>query len=102
MPNDTVIKVENLSKRNRIGTKAGRNRDMLEKKNLAEIYQYTTHLSENEQLELISKISARILNQRLTKSKPKSWMDMAGLGAEIWKDVDAQEYIKRERESWEK
>jgi len=27
-------------------------------------------------------------------------MEMAGLGEEIWKDVDAQEYVKQERASW--
>ena len=75
---------------------------MAKKKNLVEIYKYTTQLSENQQLELISKISVRLLSQRLRKAKPKKWMDMAGLGAEIWKDMDAQEYVNRERESWGK
>ena len=67
---------------------------------LLEIYNYTTQLSEHQQLELISKISTLLLTRRLTKGKPKSWMEMAGFGAEIWKDVDAQEYVKKERESW--
>ncbi len=73
---------------------------MGKKKNLVEIYKYTTQLSENQQLELISKISARLLTCRLAKGQSKSWMEMAGVGAEIWEDVDAQEYVKRERESW--
>ena len=73
---------------------------MAKKKNLVEIYKYTTQLSENQRLELISKISARLLTRRLAKGQPKSWMEMAGLGAEIWEDVDAQEYVKKERESW--
>ena len=26
--------------------------------------------------------------------------ELKGLGKEIWKDIDAQEYVNRERESW--
>lgn len=74
---------------------------MAKEKNLAQILKLLTQLSEDQQLELISKISARLLSQRLGKAKPKKWMDMAGPGAEIWKDMDAQEYVDRERESWE-
>ncbi len=32
--------------------------------------------------------------------KPLSLRALKGLGKEIWKDVDIEEYIKRERESW--
>jgi len=27
-------------------------------------------------------------------------MDLAGLGKEIWEGIDAQEYVDRERDSW--
>ena len=73
---------------------------MAKKKSLSQILNYASQLSDIQQLELISKISARSLNRRLSKSKQMTWMEMAGLGSEIWKDVDAQEYVKRERESW--
>jgi len=32
--------------------------------------------------------------------KPLSLRDLKGLGKEIWKGVDNEEYIKKERESW--
>jgi len=36
-----------------------------------------------------------------TPSEPKhSIMELRGLGAEIWDGIDAQEYVIRERASW--
>ena len=36
------------------------------------------------------------------QNKPNhSILDIQGLGAEIWKGIDAQEYVKKERESWD-
>jgi len=32
--------------------------------------------------------------------KPLSLRDLKGLGKEIWKDIDVEDYIKTERESW--
>ena len=32
--------------------------------------------------------------------KPFSLKNLKGLGKEIWKDVDIEDYIKKERESW--
>lgn len=35
--------------------------------------------------------------------KPDSYTDfLAGLGKEMWKDVKGTEYIKQEREAWDK
>jgi len=35
-------------------------------------------------------------------ARPKRYTvdDLKGLGAEIWKDVDVEEYIRKERDSW--
>ena len=33
--------------------------------------------------------------------KPLTLRDLKGLGKEIWKDVDVEDYIKKERESWQ-
>ena len=30
-----------------------------------------------------------------------TWRDLAGLGKEIWRDEDAQEYVDRLRNEWE-
>ncbi len=35
--------------------------------------------------------------------RPKNYTNyMLGLGKEIWQEIDATEYIRKERESWEK
>lgn len=68
---------------------------------LMNLFKIASQLSKEEQLELISKLSYRLLNRKVAKVKSKTWMGMAGLGREIWRDIDAQEYIKQERISWE-
>jgi len=37
------------------------------------------------------------------RPRPKNYTNyMLGLGKEIWQEIDATEYIRKERESWEK
>jgi len=58
-------------------------------------------LKPDEQLTLIEIISAR-LKKTLKQEKAKhSVMELEGLGAHIWKSIDAQQYVNEERKSWE-
>ena len=58
-------------------------------------------LNPDEQLTLIEMISAR-LKTNLKRKKPKhSIMELEGLGAHIWKGIDAQQYVTKERKSWD-
>jgi len=35
--------------------------------------------------------------------RPKNYTNyMLGLGKEVWREIDATEYVRKERESWEK
>ncbi|GAK56359.1 hypothetical protein U27_03321 [Candidatus Vecturithrix granuli] len=53
-----------------------------------------------EQFRLLEAISQLV--QRETVSKPpRSIRELRGLGKEVWKNVDAQEYVNQERVSWE-
>jgi hypothetical protein len=70
------------------------------RENIMELLKLASQLPEQQQLELISRLSSRLLNKKVLKAKPKTWMEMAGLGEEIWKDIDAQEYVNEERASW--
>lgn len=75
----------------------------MEKKDLTRLFEITTRLSEPQKLELIAKLSSQVAikqNQREVRLKTKTWMDMAGVGAEIWQSEDAQEYVRQERASW--
>jgi hypothetical protein len=58
-------------------------------------------LRPEEQLSLVEIISAR-LKKTLGKRRVKhSIMELEGLGADIWKGIDPQEYVRKERESWD-
>ena len=55
-------------------------------------------LSREEQLRLISDL-AEYLRVHPSES-PTSILELQGLGKEIWRGMDAQEYVDRERASW--
>ena len=56
-------------------------------------------LNIDEQLTLLEIISTR-LKKSIGKRK-KSILELEGLGADIWKGIDAQDYVHKERESWD-
>jgi plasmid stability protein len=41
-----------------------------------------------------------LLGEALAEPKKLSILDLQGLGKEIWKGIDAAEYVARERDSW--
>lgn len=57
-------------------------------------------LKPEEQLNLIEIISAQLKKNIARKKAKHSIMELEGLGAKLWKGVDAQEYVRKERESW--
>ena len=53
-------------------------------------------------LNLLEIISTRLKHTLQEKSgKRHSIMELEGLGAEIWEGIDAQEYVRQERASWD-
>jgi plasmid stability protein len=42
-----------------------------------------------------------ILHQTVDQEAPLSIMGLEGLGKEIWEGIDAAEYIRQERDSWD-
>jgi len=56
-------------------------------------------LSKREKLRLIRELSLESPDSAVT-SEPVSILDLCGLGAEIWQQVDAQEYVRSERSTW--
>jgi hypothetical protein len=57
-------------------------------------------LKPEEQLNLLGIISSRLKKTITRKTKPSSILELEGLGAEEWKGINAQEYVRKERESW--
>jgi hypothetical protein len=42
-----------------------------------------------------------ILERQATPHSRRSILEMQGLGKEIWRGIDAQEYVDQERDSWD-
>jgi len=61
--------------------------------------QIAESLSPEDLRRLLEELKARVAKD--APSEPKhSIMELRGLGAEIWEGIDAQEYVNRERASW--
>jgi hypothetical protein len=56
-------------------------------------------LSRDEKLRLIRELATRT-EEGTSAEKERSVLELSGLGKEIWNQVDAQEYVSRERASW--
>lgn len=66
-----------------------------------EIRHLVENLTPDEQMQLIGDLS-RLIRQRatLTPQPKRSILELEGLGKEIWNNIDAQEYVNQERDSW--
>jgi hypothetical protein len=56
-------------------------------------------LTSTDQLRLLEELAGSLRWQDTAQGR-RSILDLQGLGKEIWRDIDAQEYIDRERDSW--
>lgn len=57
-------------------------------------------LNPEQQLNLIEIISVQLKKNIARKKTKHSIMELEGLGAGLWKGVDAQKYVNKERDSW--
>jgi len=58
-------------------------------------------LKPEEQLSLLGIIYSRLKETISRRIKPSSILELEGLGAEEWERIDAQEYVRKERGSWD-
>ena len=64
-----------------------------------EVLSRAQRLTPADQLRLLEELAAQVRGQ--VRSQPRrSILDLQGMGKEIWVDMDAQEYVDRERASW--
>ena len=54
-----------------------------------------------DQLQLISLVSKRLRSEMGQGDEPVDMLSLAGLGAELWQEIDVAAYLERERTSWE-
>jgi hypothetical protein len=55
-------------------------------------------LGPTDQLRLVSELASRLSGE--LNRRPRSLLELEGLGADVWQDVDVDEYLRRERSSW--
>ena len=68
-------------------------------RNTETIYKEISQLSSNEKIIIISKLVSEI-STCIDRSRKVNIYDIKGVGKEIWKGIDAQEYVNKERASW--
>ena len=56
-------------------------------------------ITKGDTLEVYGK-NHEVIMKKLEPRKSISLRDLKGLGKEIWKNVDVEDYIKKERDSW--
>ncbi len=64
-----------------------------------EVRRQVESLTVDEQLRLLEELAA-IVRYRVIPKPKRSILELEGLGKEIWKGIDAQEYVNQERDSW--
>lgn len=67
---------------------------------LNEVLNHVQYLPVDEQLQLVKELESLVREQATVKPS-RSLLELEGLGAEIWQDVDVQKYIDQERDSWD-
>jgi hypothetical protein len=68
---------------------------------LNQVINQVEHLAPEDQTRLLEDLEAII--RRKIKTRPEhTFSELEGLGAEVWKGIDAQEYVNQERDAWEK
>lgn len=56
-------------------------------------------LTSTDQLRLLEEL-ASILRRQDVGQKSRSILELQGLGKEVWREIDPEEYIDQERDSW--
>jgi hypothetical protein len=65
-----------------------------------EVLCISQRLSLADQLLLISLLSERVRRELDRDGEPVDMLSLAGLGAELWQEVDVDAYLEQERASW--
>ncbi|MBN2374285.1 hypothetical protein JXL19_10915 [bacterium] len=64
------------------------------------IFKEISKLSNNDKIVLLSRLMIEI-SRNFEKDQKNDFYNIKGVGKEIWEGIDAQEYVNKERASWE-
>ena len=67
--------------------------------NYRTVLEKATALTLEDRLRLIKELEAGLTAEDLPQRR-RSIMELCGLGQEVWRGVDAQEYVNSERATW--
>jgi hypothetical protein len=65
-----------------------------------DLLEHVSHLSQQEKVDLLAELANQVRDDS-HQGKKRSIGELRGLGKEIWAGIDAQEYVDRERASWD-
>jgi hypothetical protein len=68
---------------------------------LDEVLGISERLPLADQLQLISLLSERLRSEINQGDGPIDMLSLAGVGAELWREIDVDAYLEGERASWE-
>jgi hypothetical protein len=68
---------------------------------LDDVLEISKRLPRADRLRLISLLSDDLRSEMEPEEQPIDMLSLAGLGAEIWQDIDVDAYLEQERASWE-
>ena len=69
--------------------------------NLQDVLSMSRQLPQADKLRLISLLSEDLRDGIGRDGEPVDMLSLAGLGAEIWHEIDVDAYLAQERISWE-
>ncbi|NDJ18374.1 hypothetical protein [Myxacorys almedinensis] len=64
-----------------------------------ELRRQVENLTPEEQLRLLEEL-ASLVRHHISPKPKRSILELEGLGKEVWREMDAQEYVDQERASW--
>ncbi len=66
----------------------------------SDVLERVARLPRQDKVELLAELATQVRDESREGGK-RSIMELEGLGKEIWAGIDAQEYVNRERDSWD-
>lgn len=69
---------------------------------LQQIEQEVKTLTPAEKLEVMEIVLRSLREESVEPKTKRSLLELRGLGKEIWQGVDATEYVRQERDSWDR
>lgn len=68
---------------------------------LDQVIDMSEQLAPRDQLRLISLLSERLGSEMEKQTEPVDMLSLAGLGADLWAQIDVDAYLEQERASWD-